>query len=120
MDTTEVPEEQHASEQATQVLASRLRGELILPAHPNYEAARVVWNGTVDYHPALIVRCPSVEDVIAAVHFAREQALPLSVRSGGHSVAGYGTNEGGMVIDLSRMKAIRIDPERRTARLEPG
>jgi FAD/FMN-containing dehydrogenase len=120
MDTTEVPEEPHASEQATRALASRLRGELILPENPNYEAARGVWNGTVDRHPALIACCAGVEDVIAAVHFACEQALPLSVRSGGHSVAGYGTNEGGMVLDLSRMKAIRIDPERRTARLEPG
>jgi FAD/FMN-containing dehydrogenase len=115
MDTTEV-----AEEQATRALASRLRGELHLPENPDYEAARGVWNGAFDRHPALIVRCAGVEDVIAAVHFAREQALPLSVRSGGHSVAGYGTNEGGMVLDLSCMKAIRIDPERCTARIEPG
>src|SRR5258708_2234829 len=119
-DTPEVPEQPHASEQATRVLASRLRGELLLPGNPDYEVARGVWNGAFDRHPALIVRCAGVEDVIAAVHFAREQALPLSVRSGGHSVAGYSTNEGGMVLDLSRMKAIRIDPEQRTARLEPG
>src|SRR5258708_14440939 len=106
MDTTEVPEEQHASEQATRVLASRLRGELILPGNPDYEAARGVWNGAFDRHPALIVRCAGVEDVIAAVHFAREQALPLSGRSRGHSVAGYSTNEGAMLLDLSRLNAI--------------
>jgi FAD/FMN-containing dehydrogenase len=120
MDITEALEGQHASEQATRALALRLRGELLLPENPNYEIARGVWNGSVDRRPALLVRCTNAEEVIAAVTVAREQALALSVRSGGHSIAGYGTNEGGMVIDLSRMKAIHIDPERRTARIEPG
>jgi FAD/FMN-containing dehydrogenase len=78
----------------------RLKGELILPGNPAYEDARRVWNGAADRSPALIVRCADVEDVIAAVTVAREQALTLSVRSGGHSLAGHGTNEGGMVIDL--------------------
>lgn len=116
----ETPEKRPISGQAAQELVSRLRGELILPEEAVYEAARRVWNGAVNRYPALIACCKSVGDVIAAVTVAREQALPLSVRSGGHSIAGYGTNDGGIVIDLSRMKALSINPERRTARIEPG
>jgi FAD/FMN-containing dehydrogenase len=119
-ETTVVQEEQRAYGQAMWTLALSLRGELILPGDPAYEAARGVWNGASDLHPALIVRCADVEDVIAGIKFAREQTMAVSVRSGGHSPAGYGTNEGGMVIDLSHMKAITVDPEQRTARLEPG
>ena len=111
---------QLADQQALPILAVRLRGELILPGDSDYEAARGVWNGSYDCHPALIVRCADVEDVREAVTFAREQGMTLSVRSGGHSIAGYGTNEGGMVIDLSSMKTIAVDPVQRTARLEPG
>jgi FAD/FMN-containing dehydrogenase len=118
--TTSAPEEQRVYRQALSILAVRLRGELILPGDPDYEAARRVWNAAYDLHPALIVRCAEVEDVREAVTFAREQDMALSVRSGGHSMVGYGTNEGGMVIDLSGMKAIAVDPQRRTARLEPG
>ncbi len=108
------------SEETLRAFASRLHGEMIRPEDADYEAARAVWHGGYDRHPALIVRCLHVADVIAAVQFAREQKLPLSVRSGGHSLSGHGTNDGGVVIDLSRMKAISIDPTRRTARLEPG
>jgi FAD/FMN-containing dehydrogenase len=97
-----------------------LQGELVLPGDDDYEAARSVWNGAYDRHPALIVRCLDAADVITAVTFAREHHLLVSVRSGGHSMVGYGTNDGGMVIDLSRMKAITIDPLQRTARIEPG
>jgi FAD/FMN-containing dehydrogenase len=98
----------------------RLKGKLILPGDPAYEDARKVWNGAADCSPALIARCENADDIIAAVTVAGEQALTLSVRSGGHSLAGYGTNEGGMVIDLSCMKALRIDPQQRIAHLEPG
>jgi FAD/FMN-containing dehydrogenase len=120
LETMPAMEDQLAYQQALPILAVRLRGKLILPGDPDYEAARRVWNGAYDLHPALIVRCADVEDVREAVTFAREQAMTLSVRSGEHSMVGYGTNEGGMVIDLSGMKAIAIDPQRRTARLEPG
>ncbi len=113
-------ESQLRDQQALMILSVRLRGELILPGNPEYEAARVIWNGSYDHHPAMIVRCTDAEDVRLAVKFAYEQGMPLSVRSGGHSIAGYGTNNGGMVIDLSHMKAITVDPEKRTARLEPG
>src|SRR5215469_4664515 len=109
-----------AYQRSLQELAASLHGELVLPDTPSYESARGVWNGTADRHPALIVRCADVEDVRAAVTFAREQDMEASVRSGGHSMAGYGTNDGGLVIDLSLMKAITVDPERRIARIEPG
>jgi FAD/FMN-containing dehydrogenase len=103
-----------------QKLISNLRGELILPGDKAYEAERKVWNGLFDHYPAAIMRCVDVEDVKAAVNVAREQAMTLSVRSGGHSIPGYSTNDGGLVIDLSGMKTIAVDPIRRTARLEPG
>jgi FAD/FMN-containing dehydrogenase len=107
-------------QQTSEALVMGLQGKVVLPGNPDYEAARTVWNGAADRHPSFIVRRANVGDVIAAVTFAREQGMPISVRSGGHSPAGYGTNDGGMVIDLSLMKSITIDPERRIARLEPG
>lgn len=107
-------------QQALAILAARLRGELILPGDADYEAFRIIWNGTYNHHPDMIVRCADVEDVRLAVKFACEQSLPLSVRSGGHSIAGHSTNDGGLVIDLSHMNAITVDPEKRIARLEPG
>jgi FAD/FMN-containing dehydrogenase len=113
-------ETQHDYGQAMWALALSLRGELILPGDPDYEAARGVWNGAFDRRPAMIARCADVEDVVAAVQFAHEQSLAVSVRSGGHSFAGYGTSHGGLVIDLSGMKSISIDPTRHIARLEPG
>lgn len=118
--TTSSQENQHAYRQAMKILASNVRGELILPGDPAYEAERGVWNGTVDCYPTAIMRCVDAEDVRAAVNFAREQAMTLSVRSGGHSLSGYGTNDHGLVIDLSGMKTITVDPVRRTARLQPG
>src|SRR5690349_7040742 len=115
LETMLITDEQTTCRQELSFLAARLRGKLILPGDPDYEAARGVWNGTYNCHPALIVRCAGVEDVREAVTFAREQGMTLSVRSRGHSVVGYGTNEGGMVIDLSDMKSIAIDPQRCTA-----
>ncbi|MGZ6365552.1 MAG: FAD-binding oxidoreductase [Ktedonobacteraceae bacterium] len=106
--------------QALQALRKRLHGELVLPEDPEYESARIVWNGEANCHPAFIVRCFDADDVAASVTFAKQQGLALSVRSGGHSPAGYGSNDGGIVIDLSQMKAISIDPERCRARLEAG
>jgi FAD/FMN-containing dehydrogenase len=100
--------------------ALKMQGEVILPGNPAYEAERKVWNGLFDHYPAAIARCADVEDVRIAVNFARERSMTLSVRSGGHSIPGHGTNDGGLVIDLSNMKTITIDPVRQTARLEPG
>jgi len=101
-------------------LRSSLRGTLLGARDGEYETARRVWNANIDRRPALIVRCAGVSDVQRAVVFAREQGLSLSVRGGGHSAPGYGTNDGGLVIDLSRMRGIRVDPARRTARAEGG
>lgn len=101
-------------------LAGSLQGELLLPEMPAFESARKVWNGMIDRRPALIVRCAGAADVSRAVRFAREHHLLLAVRGGGHNVAGTGTCEGGLVIDLSLMKAVKVDSERRTACVEPG
>ena len=117
---SETKSQQHLSQQALQSLEMSLRGELILPGDAEFEAARAIWNGAYDHHPAVIVRCADTADVIAAVTFAREQNMVLSVRSGGHSVVGYGSNDDGIVIDLSGMKAISIDPAQRSARIEAG
>ena len=95
-------------------------GELIGPDDPAYERARRVWNGTVSRRPALIARCTRVEDVMAALGFARDRGIPLAVRGGGHNVAGNAVCDGGVVIDLSLMKRIEVDPERRVARVQPG
>jgi FAD/FMN-containing dehydrogenase len=96
------------------------RGSVVLAQDADYDAARRVWNGNVDRHPALIARCADAGDVAHAVDFARTHGLLLSVRGGGHSAPGYGVNDGGMVLDLSLMKAITVDPARRTARVQGG
>ncbi len=108
------------SDAAIEQLAATLRGELIDPQHPSYEQARRVYNAMHDRRPALIVRAADAADVIAAIRFASEHTLTLSVRGGGHNVAGFGTNDGGLVLDLGRMRGVRVDPARRTARVEGG
>jgi FAD/FMN-containing dehydrogenase len=101
-------------------LRSALRGEVIQSEHDSYEAARRVWNGNVDRRPALIARCTGVADVQQALDFARASRIMVSVRGGGHGAPGYGTNDGGLVIDLSPMKGIHVDPGTRTARAQGG
>jgi FAD/FMN-containing dehydrogenase len=103
-----------------QSLRSMLQGQIILPGDADYEEARKVWNGMIDKYPALIVRPEDNADVAAALTFAREQNLLLSVRGGGHNVAGHATNDNGLVIDLSSMKKIVVDPVQRIARAEGG
>ena len=101
-------------------LKASLRGTLLVPAQPGYDEARTLHNALVDKHPAMIVRCAGVADVIAAVKFARKHGIPTSVKGTGHNVAGISLCDGGMVIDLSAMKGIHTNPEARTARVEPG
>ena len=105
---------------AFEELRKSFRGELILPTSAGYDAARRIWNGAIDRRPACIARCTGVADVVAAVRFARERDLLVAVRSGGHGVAGYALCDGGLVIDLSRLKGIRVDPQTRTARAQAG
>src|SRR3989454_7994531 len=103
-----------------QELVSRMRGALLRPGDVGYEQALRVYNGMIEKRPALIARGKDVADVIAAVNFAREHELTLAVRGGGHSGPGLGTCDDGLVIDLSGMKGIRVDPSARTARVEGG
>jgi len=101
-------------------LQNRVQGEVLRPSDEGYEEARKVWNGMVDKRPALIARCTGLADVIAAVTFAREHNLLVSVRGGGHNIAGKAVCSGGLMIDLSRMRRVQVDPGNRTARVEGG
>src|SRR5437879_10914847 len=95
-------------------------GELILPAHDAYDRSRAVWNGMVDRRPAAILRCASPEDVVSGVRFGREAGLEIAVKCGGHSVLGLSVPNGGVMIDLTPMSAVRIDPVRRKAWVGAG
>ena len=106
-------------DQAIEALRADFRGELVAPGSPGYEETRRVRNGLIDRHPAVIARCSGTADVVAAVNFAREHDLLVSVRGGGHNVAGTATNDGGLVIDLSPMRGVRVDPAA-THRPRPG
>jgi hypothetical protein len=108
------------SEMEVQELRSRFRGDLIAPGDAAYDGARKVYNGMIDRRPALIARCVDVADVMAAVSFARAKGLLLAVRGGGHNGPGLGVCDDGLVIDLSRMKGIRVDQKEQTARVEGG
>ncbi|MGH2765907.1 MAG: FAD-binding oxidoreductase [Actinomycetota bacterium] len=95
-------------------------GEIVLPGDDGYDGARIVWNAAVDRHPAVVVRPTGVDDVRSAVRFAREHDLVIAVRGGGHSVGGFSTCDDGMIIDLSAMRGVRVDPDTRTARVNGG
>ena len=95
-------------------------GRLIKPSDADYDAARRIWNASIDKRPGLIARCAGVADVVAAVRFARAQDLLVAVRGGGHNVGGRAVCDGGIVIDLSGMRGVFVDPEQRTARAQGG
>jgi FAD/FMN-containing dehydrogenase len=107
-------------EATTRELREALRGELVLPGDSGYDEARSVWNGMIDRRPVLVARCTGASDVKAAIGFARSEGLDVAVRGGGHNVAGNATCDGGLVIDLSPMKGIRVDPQARTVRAQGG
>ena len=101
-------------------LASSLRGALLVPGDEGYNEARAVWNGMIDRHPAAIARCAGAADVVAAVKWARDHDVLVSVRGGGHNVAGNAVCEQGLMIDLALMKSVRVDPSRNTVRVDAG
>lgn len=101
-------------------LTERLRGEVIVPGDESYDQARAVHNGMIDRRPAVVVRVANAGDAIAVVNYARDNELELSVRGGGHSAPGFGTNDGGVVLDFSAMRSVRVDPTSRTARADAG
>jgi FAD/FMN-containing dehydrogenase len=103
-----------------QAFRDRIRGEVLRPGDQGYEEARTGWNARFDGRPALIARCTDADDVSAAVRFAREHELTLAIRSGGHDYAGNWVSDGGLLIDLSPMNTVRVDPQARTARLHPA
>jgi len=111
-----------ASSQSIRIqdLRASFGGKLTEPTDPDYDSARAVWNGSIDGRPAAVASCASAADVAAAIRFARANGLEIAVRGGGHSYPGFGTCDGGLVIDLGSMKRIEVDPEARTARVEPG
>jgi FAD binding domain/Berberine and berberine like len=112
--------EAHVTTTALEAFRARFRGALLRPDEEGYEEARRVWNGAIDRRPALIARCAGADDVVEAVRFARETELLVSVRGGGHSIAGHAVCDGGLMVDLSLMKAIAVDPGNRTARAAGG
>jgi len=108
------------SPQRIQEFASSLRGRLIRPGDADYETARKVYNGMIDRHPALIAHCANVADVIRSVNFGRDNDVAVAIRGGGHNVGGLGTCDDGLVIDLSSLRGIRVDPAARAVRVEGG
>jgi FAD/FMN-containing dehydrogenase len=107
-------------EAAVEQLGAVMAGDVVTPDHPEYDDARKVWNGMIDKRPALVARCKAVSDVVAAVDFARANAMTVAVRSGGHSTVGYGTCDDGIVIDVSPMKGVKIDPDARVVQAQAG
>jgi FAD/FMN-containing dehydrogenase len=105
---------------ALRELRRRFQGQVIAPDDPGYDQARRVWNAMVDKRPAVIARCRAPEDVVAAVTLARRTGLEVAVRAGGHSISGDSSTDGGIVIDLTSMRAVTVDPRARVAKVGGG
>jgi FAD/FMN-containing dehydrogenase len=106
--------------QATEAFVQGVRGTVLRPGDPGYDDARAIWNGLIDRRPALIVQCTGAADVVDTVNFARDQNLLLSIKGGAHNVAGNAVNDGGVVIDLSQMRGVHVDPATKTVRAQGG
>ncbi len=113
-------EQQAVTDDVLQLMDGGFKGELIRSSDHAYDEARAVYNGMIDKRPAFIVRPTGAADVIDAVNLAREKNMVLAIRCGGHSIAGKGVCDGGILIDLSRLKGVRVDPASRTARANAG
>ncbi len=109
-----------STEKAVEQLKPRFRGPILTPSDEGYEAVRRVYNGMIDKRPGAIARCLDVADVLAAVRAAREQDVLVAIRGGGHNAGGLGICDGGLVIDLSLMRSVRVKPSARTVRAEGG
>src|SRR5512145_1801322 len=120
MTTPTTAEVSHLSKGPVVAEVHGFRGRLISPDHAEYDIARAVWNGAIDRRPRLIARCVGTADVVAAVRFARDHDLEIAIRGGGHNVAGTAVCDDGIVIDLSAMRAVLVDPAGRTARVQGG
>ena len=107
-------------DQVADHLRANIRGEVVTPETPEYDEARKVWNGVIDRRPAIIVRCSDTSDVVATVNAARDNELLVSIRGGGHNVAGLAVNDGGIVIDLSNLRGVTVDLVAKTARVQGG
>jgi FAD/FMN-containing dehydrogenase len=116
----QVAVEEKLDAQALAGFTETVRGSVLTPGDSGYDEARSIWNALIDRRPALIVQCSGAADVVDAVNFAREQGLDLSIKGGGHNVAGNAVNDGGLVIDLSQMRGVHVDPESRTVRVQGG
>src|SRR5256714_5991542 len=118
--TDQLAVEAQLDAEAVAGLTERVRGPVLVPGDPGYDESRTIWNALIDRHPALIVQCSGAADVVDAVNFAREQGLVLSIKAGGHNVAGNAVNDRGIVIDLSQMRGVTVDPATQTARVQGG
>ena len=107
-------------EVAVQDFTASLRGEVLRPTDEGYDEARTIHNGMIDRRPTLIARCAGAADVMTSIRFARAQQLLVSVRCGGHGVPGFSVCDGGLMIDLSPMRGVRVDAKRQTVRAEGG
>ena len=108
------------SAETTEALSTKLTGEVLLPGNQVYDTARSLWNAMIDRHPAVIVQPESNDDVIAAVNFARDHDLPVSIRGGGHNVAGHAVADGCVMLDLCKMRGVSVDPDAKTAQVQGG
>ena len=111
---------QTQSNEKIETLKSRVKGQIVLPNDPNYNEVREIWNAMIDRKPAVIVQCAEADDVLHALSYARENGLEISIRGGGHNIAGSALCNNGVLIDFSHMKAIRVDAQKRRAYVEPG
>ncbi|HSQ86206.1 MAG TPA: FAD-dependent oxidoreductase, partial [Desulfobacterales bacterium] len=111
---------QTQSNETIETLKSKVKGQIVLPDDPNYNEVREIWNAMIDRKPAVIVQCAEADDALHALSYARENGLEISIRGGGHNIAGSALCNNGVLIDFSHMKAIRVDAQKRRAYVEPG